>query len=530
MTRLRELSEVREEAARFAAAQAADARRRLSGLPSVQTVAARAKGAPRLGSREGLQEVCEALQRAQEKAQEDDGPRESAARVARLSSLAGLLVQARAQALEPGAFEELLQWAQRPSVRVPGDAGLHGALPPRLVERQLPLEVARDKRAELEAALAEASAHTREARSAAWEATLTALDETHRGEPLAASLALQEPGWAAVPEGQTAASEVARACERVLSATGPLTQDLFAWLLERHTRARAFPGGAERHDVLHLLGAPRCAGAFPRGELVRTVRRFAEAWRLDLTADRCVKLDERDESERPLHALFAAAVPVDPPDEVRILLVPAEGPRALAALLGAVSESQRLAGAPGDAPPEDLWLCDPALPFATAALLSPLARDPRFLRRVAKTDLGRDDERALVIADVIHARLLCARVLASLEALSSGLSARAEVLHRDLHTRAALATLPSGLALEGLDALLSPWAELRGLCFAARARASLRERFDEDWWRNPRALSALRSLWSRGGRPTLRELWTELAPGEAPSEDALLADLFESCR
>jgi hypothetical protein len=76
---------------------------------------------------------------------------------------------------------------------------------------------------------------------------------------------------------------------------------------------------------------------------------------------------------------------------------------------------------------------------------------------------------------------------------------------------------------------------LRGLAFAARARASLRERFDEDFWRNPRALAVLGGLWSRGGRPTLRELWSELSvepdrKDAVPSVEPLIAYLGEVCR
>jgi hypothetical protein len=81
---------------------------------------------------------------------------------------------------------------------------------------------------------------------------------------------------------------------------------------------------------------------------------------------------------------------------------------------------------------------------------------------------------------------------------------------RELHARATGASLPRGLAMPLLDPFLGPWGELRGLSLAARMRAFLVERFDEDWWRNPRTLGSLHGLWSRGGRPTASELWAEL--------------------
>jgi hypothetical protein len=309
------------------------------------------------------------------------------------------------------------------------------------------------------------------------------------------------------------------AAERVLEGTDALAADLGGWLLERHTGAKR--GSAERHDVLHLLHAPHCASAFPRGEMVRTVRRWAEMLRFDIAA----KLDEDD---RPLKSPTAWAEPLDPPFEVRIAHLPQEGPRALASLLGAISVAQLRAGPPEDAPPEDLWLSDPAVVWACRALLEGLVREPEFLRRCAKAELPPDDQRAIAIAAVFDARHAAARALSSLQAHELGLGARAEQFHRQAYTRATGADLPPGLALRELDPWLGSFAELRGRAFAARARVFLRDRHDEDWWRNPRALASLAGLWSRGGRPTLAELWAEL--GGAIGMEPLIEELAEACR
>src|SRR5205085_2967819 len=101
------------------------------------------------------------------------------------------------------------------------------------------------KRGDLEAALADAAGELEGALGATRDAADTALDEA--GQTAAS---LQARGWA-----ERAPAEE---CERFLAATDGLTGDLGAWLLERNT------GGAERHDLLHLVHAPRCAPAFPR--------------------------------------------------------------------------------------------------------------------------------------------------------------------------------------------------------------------------------------------------------------------------
>ena len=150
------------------------------------------------------------------------------------------------------------------------------------------------------------------------------------------------------------------------------------------------------------------------------------------------------------------------------------------------------------------------------------------MRRCARTDLNRDDERAIAYAFVFDARLAAARTLASIEAHATGFGSRAEQTMRDLYLRATGADLPAGLALRELDPFLSSWAELRGLALASQIRWALREKFDEDFWRNPRALSPLQGLWGRGGRPSVADLFAEL--GATPSIDPLIADLTEACR
>jgi hypothetical protein len=538
---LQELIDLRQDSAGLCADLARMELAVARGTPFPQDLMSVVRAHSLACSGDGLAEAVETLAGA-------SGP----ARIARLASLRDFLVRARALALDPGTAQELLEWPRRPSVQLPGDPGLHGAKPPVAVERELPFVREREERSRMEAALAEAEGAAAGARSASWEAAQAALSLLDAGDPGEAVLALHARGWArpappkapgptAAPPPRPAGSEgpsllvaappaeperdpVSSACEQFLRDTDALARDLGGWLLERHTGARAAPGGAERHDLLHFLHAPRFAGAFPRGELVRTVRRWAEMLRLDLSAGGAIRLEEE---ERPLQPLGARAVALDPPDEVRVVVLPAEGPRAVGDLLAAIGRAQLRAGPPPEAPPEDLWLGDAALEPACGALFSGLVVDDQWLRRCAHAELSRDDRRALCVAALLEARLDAARALASLEAHGGGLGGRAEQAYRELHARAALSDLPGGLVLRDLDPWLSPWAALRGRAFAARMRESLRDRFDEDWWRNPRALGALQGLWRRGGRPTLAELWTEV--GGEPSLDPLGAELARAC-
>ena len=170
---------------------------------------------------------------------------------------------------------------------------------------------------------------------------------------------------------------------------------------------------------------------------------------------------------------------------------------------------------------------DPAVVCAFGALFEGLLREPEFVRRCARADLSRDDHRGIAIAAVFDARIEAATTLAEAVAHESGLGARAAQAHRDLFLRATGADLPAGLALTDLDAWGASLASLRGRMLASRMREFLRDRYDEDFWRNPRSVQSLNGLWTRGGRSTAAELWTEL--GMATSAAPLLHEFSAAC-
>ena len=65
---------------------------------------------------------------------------------------------------------------------------------------------------------------------------------------------------------------------------------------------------------------------------------------------------------------------------------------------------------------------------------------------------------------------------------------------------------------------------LRAWIFEAQLRDLLRQRFDEEWFRNDRAAPFLLELWREGQRRTVDELAADLGLGP-PSIDPLLAQI-----
>ncbi|HWE26148.1 MAG TPA: hypothetical protein VG496_19585, partial [Myxococcales bacterium] len=155
---LRELADLRQDTAALcedlARLELAIAR----GTPLPETASGIVRAHPLACSGDGLAQALDALAGAK-----------GAGRAARLASLRDFLVRARALAIDPGSAQELIDFPRRPSVRLHGDPGLHGALPPVAAERELPTLSEREERAEMERALAQSERGASEARSAAWE-------------------------------------------------------------------------------------------------------------------------------------------------------------------------------------------------------------------------------------------------------------------------------------------------------------------------------------------------------------------------
>jgi hypothetical protein len=97
-------------------------------------------------------------------------------------------------------------------------------------------------------------------------------------------------------------------------------------------------------------------------------------------------------------------------------------------------------------------------------------------------------------------------------------------VYRDLLAGATLVDWPRELSLADVDPFFYAARYLRAWIFEAQLRDLLRERFDEEWYRNDRTGPFLLSLWREGQRLTVEELAAELGLGP-PSLDPLLAQI-----
>lgn len=348
-------------------------------------------------------------------------------------------------------------------------------------ERALPREADRARRLALARAVAaalEASAGPREA-AAETRARLRA----DSGLP---------PDWRTVVEG-----------DQLLAATDDAWRDLLGFAARRDLGLKPAPAGdLTRADLLHLLAFPALDGLFRPAALAAAVRSAAADLGLALDAVRV------DEVGAP------AAWPGARSRGARVRFRAAGGLADWPALLDALGRAAAAA-------PHRPGARDPDFGPALGALLAGLCLEPAWL--AARLELSRAQVpevlRAVGLRRLLHLRGAGAALRVATE-VERGLSGQAwRESHREALSSALLAAWDGVRASR--DAESAPLAAVvRGFAEGERLRRALRERFDEDWWRNPRTREQLAGLLAAGRL-------VEAEPAQAHPAGAALAALLE---
>jgi hypothetical protein len=279
------------------------------------------------------------------------------------------------------------------------------------------------------------------------------------------------PDWGAVVLGDAA-----------LAASDDAWHDVMPFTARRELGGVP-PGGLARADLLRALALARWDGLFRPGMLPLAVKLTLEGLGLDAGRIRV------DDAGRPAQWPGAHAV------GARISLRPRGGGGDWQDLLGALGRALAAAAAPPSRR-------DPDLAEALAWVLGGLALEPRWLA-------ARADVEKRVVRDVV--RDLALRRLMALRADGAALRVAAEVerglsgaawrdAHRDALHAATGATWEGARAARDGDADRLA-ARLRGAEAGEALRRELVERFDEDWWRNPRTAAHLAGLLAAGALP-----------------------------
>lgn len=292
---------------------------------------------------------------------------------------------------------------------------------------------------------------------------------------------------------------LARECEALLRDTAAMWDDVLPTFARRRLAVPVHD--LTRADALALFRAPEFDPYFPAGGMLATVRTQLGAMGLDADAGARVRYDVGD---RPGKRARAFCAPVRVPDEVYLVLRPQGGAGDWRTLLHEIGHALHFANASAALPFEDRWAGDNSVTEGYAMLFDHLTHDAGWLLR--QTELGRvrtaDYRRSAAFEELHFLRRYAAKLLYELQLYAGAASWESLAdLYAESLGAATRFRYRAADAFVDVDPRFYSARYLRAWQLQAVLAGVLRERFDEDWWRNPRAGPFLvRELWAEGQR------------------------------
>jgi len=266
------------------------------------------------------------------------------------------------------------------------------------------------------------------------------------------------------------------------------------------------PGEATRADALALFRGREFDAYFPAAALEPTVRRQVTEMGIDPLAHGRVRLDTAEREGKRSRAFCS---PVRIPQEVYLVLRPHGGQGDWTTFLHELGHALHFAYMRPDLPMEHRWLGDNSVTEGYAMLFDHLMQDAGWLARY--TELGKSRVpaflRAAAFSELHFLRRYSAKLLYELELYGGGLSwdALRERYVERLTGATGFRYSPAD-AFVDVDARFYAARYLRAWQLQSLLTETLTERYDEDWWRNPRAGPwIVQALFGEGQRELAQE-------------------------
>ncbi|HEU4565411.1 MAG TPA: hypothetical protein VFS05_12200 [Gemmatimonadaceae bacterium] len=299
-------------------------------------------------------------------------------------------------------------------------------------------------------------------------------------------------------------------CRAFLRDTGAMWDDVV------RERVRATlgipPGEATRADALALLRAPEFDAAFPAASMQGAVRRQLAEMQVDPDAGGRIIYDTAEREGKRSRAFCA---PVRVPEEVYLVMRPHGGQSDWRALLHEAGHALHFANVRPDFPFEYRWIGDNSVTEAYAMLFDHRLQSSGWLRRY--TELPKAEVprwlRAAGFEELHFLRRYCAKLIYE-HVLYGGELSWDELPDVYVQTLTGATTFryDRADAFVDVDPRFYAARYLRAWQLQALLDETLTERFDEDWWRNPRAGPwVVRELFAEGQREQGHELAQRVA-------------------
>jgi hypothetical protein len=305
---------------------------------------------------------------------------------------------------------------------------------------------------------------------------------------------------------------LAAQCEAFLRDTDAMWDDVSRELFR--TRLGLAPGEPTRADALHLFRFGAFDHGFPARDMEGAVRRQVAEMGLSPDADGRVVYDTAEREGKRARAFCS---PVRVPDEVYLVLRPFGGQQDWSTLLHELGHALHFAYMDAALPTEARWMGDNSVTEGWAMLFDHLMHDRRWLARYTALD-AKDVpafRRAAGAAELHMLRRYAAKLRYELAMYGGDApwDALPDLYVERLGAATAFQYSPAD-AFVDVDARFYSARYLRAWQLQAVVTRALVERFDEDWFRNPRAGPWVRGeLFAPGQRERADEVAERVAGG-----------------
>jgi oligoendopeptidase F len=303
---------------------------------------------------------------------------------------------------------------------------------------------------------------------------------------------------------------------RLLEETHAVYADLFAWFARRELGLRSSDVGF--WDLPRLLRGDRFDADFPPERLVENAGRMMADMGLDLTAGGNIEFDLEP---RPRKSSRAFCSPIRIPAEVKLVILPSGGADDYRAFMHELGHSLHFGCCDAAAPFEYRNLGDNSITECYAIAFDHCLLLPGWLRDVQGLSSPRDFLLLHWFGEIHLLRRYAAKLRYELALHAAETDAGMADRYAEELGRATGVEAPRERYLEDLDPRFYCVCYLQAWMLSGLLHQALRERFDSDWYRNPRSGPFLRGLFERGQRETPREL-AEMLGADGPSFGPLL--------
>lgn len=247
------------------------------------------------------------------------------------------------------------------------------------------------------------------------------------------------------------------------------------------------PDEATRADALALFRAREFDGYFPAAEMEPTILGQVREMGVDPLANGRIRLDTGEREGKRSRAFCA---PVRVPDEVYLVLRPHGGQTDWNTFLHELGHALHFAYMRPDLPMEFRWMGDNSVTEGYAMLFDHLMQDAGWLQRYTRLDKRTTPEflRAAGLEELHFLRRYCAKLIYETDLYGGTVSWDAlPDLYVELLTKATGVKYDRADAFVDVDPRYYAARYLRAWQLQALLTETLVERYDVDWWRNPRA-------------------------------------------